>query len=1247
MKTANCKLQILGRKIILWTTGIGGALLIFLLISLLLLPYIITLEPVRQKIMAGISQRIDGRVVFQKVDFSFFPRPRIVIQQAQVWVPEKVSVVAEGITIAPQIIPLLQGKVRISLIKAEAPTIILEIPGKSPQTEKSIPLPSAIIQEQLPLLLKLLESEAPQLTMEVENGRLTLRAERQTVFWFQDIQGRVTLPPDQLRIDLTCKSNLWENASIAAKLRSEDLSGNANIQATGLNPQELLNFLAPATAPNLGGSRGSLKMNLEVDRGRIFRGKFQGSSPSLVFQREEKKSSLKGISLSGAFRMEGEKATISLVELNLQSPRARFGGEFHVDLAAPLFRVELTGREMDVSPAREILTDWVGKIEPFQTIFGILREGNVPYVSFKTHGRSPADLGELKNISVQGNLVGGRIFLSESLTGLKDIHFDLRKVQGGILLSRGILEGRNLAAQWEKTIVSQGLLKLGLEGEDAPFHLEALADADLAQFPPFLKKIMRKETFSEEMDRFQELQGRGQGRLTLGETLNSIQPSIEIQEMTLSSRYDRIPYPLQVESVQASYGGGKIAVQNLKGSIGRSSFKEISAQINLGEPPYIAIPSGKSSLAIEEIYAWLTSIERFKVPLQDIKSLNGVMTLSSVNLKGPLLQPEKWDYRIAGEIEKLTMEAPMTPGPLAIPTAKFEINPERILLQDSQVNFLDAALEVSAEGNGWQHGLHGFEGTFRGNLGAKAMEWASPRFQLPADIRIRAPFSISQARLSWDRKKGLSINGNCRWPKGPGASIDFLYTPDELRVNRLLIADDHSRADMGVKFQQRELRLDFKGNLEKITVDRILVKNDFLGESIRGDFHAHVFIDNLLRSTALGKLAGTGLRLALPIKLPLILHSFSLDADQRQIRVQSATLGWEERHVTMEGSMDFLPEAFLLDMNVSIDGLQWEKIEKILKTQGQKTQSAKDGRADRKLEAASSEDAQFPPLRGRIGVKSPFFEYEKYTWRPLDIEITFPPEGVKVAILEANACGISTTGVVKIASGDVALDFHPLAKNQEVSSSAPCLLGKPFAMSGTFRLDGRIKGQGQPQALLQSLKGPWQIEAEDGRLYHGSIVIEILGLVNLAELFAKDKKDLPKGEMSYKTLRAKGHVESGKVFIQELAMNTPEMQLFSQGEIDLVTRHIDLVLAVAPLKTVDWIVRNIPILGYVLGETLVSIPVKVQGDLYDPAIIPLDPSEIGLGFLGIMKRTLNLPFKLIKPVFKAPEKTKQKPSPNP
>jgi hypothetical protein len=91
-----------------------------------------------------------------------------------------------------------------------------------------------------------------------------------------------------------------------------------------------------------------------------------------------------------------------------------------------------------------------------------------------------------------------------------------------------------------------------------------------------------------------------------------------------------------------------------------------------------------------------------------------------------------------------------------------------------------------------------------------------------------------------------------------------------------------------------------------------------------------------LRSIAQGKLAGTGFRLALPIGAPLILNSFSLYADRSKIRIQSAALNWEDRHLTMEGLIDFLPKEILLDINVSVDGLQWEKIEKILKNEDPK-----------------------------------------------------------------------------------------------------------------------------------------------------------------------------------------------------------------------------------------------------------------------------------------------------------------------
>ena len=52
----------------------------------------------------------------------------------------------------------------------------------------------------------------------------------------------------------------------------------------------------------------------------------------------------------------------------------------------------------------------------------------------------------------------------------------------------------------------------------------------------------------------------------------------------------------------------------------------------------------------------------------------------------------------------------------------------------------------------------------------------------------------------------------------------------------------------------------------------------------------------------------------------------------------------------------------------------------------------------------------------------------------------------------------------------------------------------------------------------------------------------------------------------------------------------------------------------------------------VLGGTLISVPMKVKGDLKNPTVIPLSPSAVGSRLLGIMKRALQVQQKVIEPV---------------
>ena len=64
----------------------------------------------------------------------------------------------------------------------------------------------------------------------------------------------------------------------------------------------------------------------------------------------------------------------------------------------------------------------------------------------------------------------------------------------------------------------------------------------------------------------------------------------------------------------------------------------------------------------------------------------------------------------------------------------------------------------------------------------------------------------------------------------------------------------------------------------------------------------------------------------------------------------------------------------------------------------------------------------------------------------------------------------------------------------------------------------------------------------------------------------------------------------------------------------------------------DRLVRDVPVLGYVIGGTFTSVPVGVSGDIRNPLVVPLGPLAVGSEVLGIFERTLKLPAKLIIPL---------------
>jgi hypothetical protein len=88
----------------------------------------------------------------------------------------------------------------------------------------------------------------------------------------------------------------------------------------------------------------------------------------------------------------------------------------------------------------------------------------------------------------------------------------------------------------------------------------------------------------------------------------------------------------------------------------------------------------------------------------------------------------------------------------------------------------------------------------------------------------------------------------------------------------------------------------------------------------------------------------------------------------------------------------------------------------------------------------------------------------------------------------------------------------------------------------------------------------------------------------------------------------------------------------TEGEINLLNQTLDITLLVSPLKTVDTVVSKIPLIRQIFKRPLIAIPVKVEGDVSNPKVKALSPSDIGSSAMDILKRTLKAPVKIIEPV---------------
>ena len=1248
------------------------SLLVFIFLALVVMvftPGLINLEMVKKTIKENISSNVGGRITYRNLKLSYFPRPHVVIHEAEISLPESYTINIQWMRIYPKIMPLFKGRLQFDYISLDYADFFMKLPriqdAASAQPEKSQSW-DEMARAFIEAVRGLPEFKLPDLDLRVKNSRVNLIDPTGNKFMLRELQARYGPGRAGLDFSLQCKSNLWEQIDISGSLDPADFKGRGRVQLSRFRPQTLIAYLFPDSALRMTETRASVSIDFQSDGAGSIKADVTGTIPFLEFNRRSEKLVVKGVRLKGAVQVDGNSARADLTELGLEYPAVNMTGTFSYDENLQDIQLALNGSRIDADSVRQAALALGGESETMRNLFEVIRGGRVPWMTVKIRGRTIRDFGSLDNIVIQGRMTQGRIFIPGA-------ELDLEDVFGDAVISNGILKGDNLQARFGKSYGQDGSMVLGLNQNLAPFHLDIGVNADLSQLSPVLNRIVTDQDFLSELERVKDVEGTAQGKLALGENLESLSARVEVTQVQANIRYNRIPYPIKINGGRFLFEANRIAVQNFNAAIGNSSLSQLSTTIDWAQTPTLETISKTAQFDLAELYAWLLSFETFKTSLTDIRSLNGIIAAEDLKIRGPMFNPRNWHIQSRGTIGKLTLTSGRLPQTLRIDRGKFTYRGRQ--LDFSQV---DASLGKSSVVRVFGNVNWGKKTIVSATSGASLfnLEDINPVFFSDKDLSTALKgFMPLKGRLAFDR---LTYSGPVSDPTSRQVSfsadvgqltINSRRFPGALRVNQGQLTWHDDQLDL------KNIEAAFgKSTISRLSAsynpDRNALFDLHCGTAQLAAGEIHPFLSSFGElqpavrnfSTSEGILTLTDFDLSGPFHNPagwrydatgkmqnIVVHSEALaepvtidsgsfklsigtsaGITRRRISIEKTNLTWKDKPLTIAGTLSSAGSETLLDISIDADGPEWNQITKLLDYAGQR-------------KALSGESGRSSNLRGTIRLLAQNFYYESFNIKPLEAEIAFQQDKTVITVKKADVCGISLRGFVNLADQTLDLYFVPTPIDHNLDSTLVCLTAKKNMATGTYNFNGEIMAKTKPEALSHSLTGKLAFSAEKGRIYRFGLLAKLLAILNLTEIYRGNVPDLAGEGFAYHSMSASAKLQGGKITMEDFTIDGASMGIACKGDIDLVSKEMDLIILVAPFKTVDRIVDILPLIGRVLGGKLISIPFRAKGDLNDPEVYPLPPTAVGSGLLGILERTLKLPLTIIEPVISALKKSKSRP----
>src|SRR3990172_2658351 len=200
------------KKILLWLAGIVTVLLTAVTF---LTPVYLNSASVKGGIEAAVSNKLSGGTMsYEKIDLSLFPRPHLSITKLKLHYPRTFRGTLQSLSVYPQLVPLLSGKLRFAKIRIEEPDFRIILPAAA--TESTTEAPSVEeVKEDIRSVLRYLEAIGPGLIAEMDNGKFLLRRNHRDFLSLRNVTVHFNAPPRDMKFLVKASAEHWGDFALS------------------------------------------------------------------------------------------------------------------------------------------------------------------------------------------------------------------------------------------------------------------------------------------------------------------------------------------------------------------------------------------------------------------------------------------------------------------------------------------------------------------------------------------------------------------------------------------------------------------------------------------------------------------------------------------------------------------------------------------------------------------------------------------------------------------------------------------------------------------------------------------------------------------------------------------------------------------------------------------------------------------------------------------------------------------------